>query len=208
MKMMAEDLSEVLGEAKSYADTMQKSPDSEETDHCAGQIRNKISYMNEIINEDLALSNYEYDKKSMERKNINLLEICEKSVMRNQIKADEKKLTFQVSGVCNAKGDRKLLQKVFETMISNAIRYAVEESEIQIIAEEGSICIRNKTDQVLPQNSGKLWKCMVSQNIEHEKEGEIGLGIAEKIVKDHKWKYSLAYDKENRILESRITGIR
>ena len=162
--------------------------------------------MNEIISENLATSQYEFEKKRIKRKPVELTELCAESIRRYQSKADEKKLRFVTEGKTKARGDAELLQRVFDNLIVNAVKYSVPESEIKILGGNHKIRIQNVTDQKPEGNLKRLWQPFVrgSESRSGEKGTGLGLYVAAKILNDHKWKYKLKFDEKSGMFECEI----
>jgi len=210
MNMMAHDLKTPLTAVEGYSESIEEHLNEDKKELYIAEIRNNIAFMNEIITENLAISGYELDKKTMEQNPVDLAEICREAVTRYQARIDEKNLICTISGSCNTIGDQKLLQRVFDNLILNAIKYSVSGSEIQVFSEEGNICIRNQTSQEFSGNLKRLWEPFVrgDESRSGVKGTGIGLYIAKKIMDAHKWKYKLFYDRERKIFECRISKMK
>ena len=201
--IMAHDLKTPLTAAGGYAESLKEHLHTEKMEYYAEELQKNIAYMNEIISTNLTISKMEFEKKKLQRKPVDLVELCQQSIEKYQPIAEEKKCTFAVSGKTVVRGDGEVLLRVFDNLVMNAVKYAVPESEIQVTGKGHEIRIRNITEQELEGNLKRLWEPFVrgDENRSGEKGTGIGLYIAAKILDDHKWKYRINFDKEKKAFE-------
>ena len=206
VNVMAHDLKTPLTATGGYAESLKEHLHTDKMELYAGEIEKNVHYMNEIISENLALSQYEYERRKLQKKTVDLVECCKESIQRFQGKAEEKKLLFSVEGQTSIRGDKELLQRAFDNLIINAVKYSEPESVIKIIGEKRRIRIQNKSAQKLEGNLKRLWEPFVRGNESRsgEKGTGIGLYVVAKILKDHQWKYRLRYDEKSAIFECEI----
>lgn len=206
VNVMAHDLKTPLTAMEGYAESLKEGVNTDKREVYAEEIERNVKYVNEIISENLATSQYEFEKKRIKRKPVELTELCAESIRRYQSKADEKKLRFVTEGKTRVRGDAELLQRVFDNLIVNAVKYSVPESEIKILGENHKIRIQNVTDQKPEGKLKRLWQPFVrgSESRSGEKGTGLGLYVAAKILNDHKWKYKLKFDEKSGTFECEI----
>ena len=206
VNVMAHDLKTPLTAMEGYAESLKEGVNTDKREIYAEEIERNVKYVNEIISENLAVSQYEFEKKRIERKPVELTELCRESIRRYQSKADEKKLRFVTEGETKVRGDAELLQRAFDNLILNAVKYSVPESEIKILGENHRIRIQNVADQKPEGKLKKLWQPFVrgSESRSGEKGTGLGLYVVAKILNDHKWKYKLKYDEKSQTFECEI----
>lgn len=206
VNVMAHDLKTPLTAMEGYAESLKEGVNTDKREVYAEEIERNVKYVNEIISENLATSQYEFEKKRIKRKPVELTELCAESIRRYQSKADEKKLRFVTEGKTRVRGDAELLQRVFDNLIVNAVKYSVPESEIKILGENHKIRLQNVTDQKPEGKLKRLWQPFVrgSESRSGEKGTGLGLYVAAKILNDHKWKYKLNFDEKSGTFECEI----
>ncbi len=204
---MAHDLKTPLTVMGGCAENLKENLHEDKREYYADNILSQIGYMNEIIAGNRELSRLETEKKLLKRVPVNLTQLIRISLDRNQERIREKNLQIRIDGDTVARGDAELLQRVFDNLIQNAVKYSTTGGEIRILGGRHRLSISNTAEFSYEGKLDRLWEAFVrgEESRSGEKGTGLGLYIAAEILKRHKWKYRLRYCKKQKIFTCRIT---
>ena len=154
----------------------------------------KSNKLKKLINDLFEYSKFESGGIKLEKEEINIVEIIEQSIGELSILTRERNITFHKnfsnSIILNA--DANKIGRVFENVISNAVKYSTEASTININAfkKNGGVIItfENAIDEEFKDNAERLfdrfYRADKARNSEQGGSG-LGLAIAKNIIQMH-----------------------
>ena len=154
----------------------------------------KSNKLKNLINDLFEYSKLESGGIKLEKEEINIIEIIEQSIGELSILARERNMTFSKnfskSIILNV--DPNKIGRVFENIISNAVKYSTEGSTININAFEKNdgviITFENTIDEEFEENAERLfdrfYRADKARNSEQGGSG-LGLAIAKNIIELH-----------------------
>lgn len=194
---MAHDLKTPLMAISGYAENLRENVHTEKKDRYADLIVEHVEYMNQMVEKILELAKVESISRLTEKNPVDLNTLTEAVLKKYEILMTDKNLQVKVEGVCVVEADKAYMEQAAENLIGNAIKYAPEETEIQIRLEKEGYEIRNKINGQLQTPANRLWKPFVkgddSRNM--QKGTGIGLTIVKNIADMHGFELELQYEE-------------
>jgi two-component system heavy metal sensor histidine kinase CusS len=158
----------------------------------------ELERMSKMVNDMLFLSACE--KEAILKDEVDLGEEVSKAAEYFSILAEEKNLTLDLQGdTFKIAGNKDMIRRAAANLISNAIRYAKENSLVSItLSKEKTLRISNETaTPVSQENIDRLFDRFYRvQNDRNKKDGGSGIGLAivKSIIKVHKGEISATYN--------------
>ena len=172
---MAHDLKTPLAAIAAYAESIESAPgDAAKTGEFSRKISDKVSAMDHMVEDMLALSRSETGKVDICEEDISVKELIGDILkdfpdMKAEIKGDDVIL----------KTDRKLFKQSLDNLISNCYRYREDDSVIDISIDSGKLTISNMTSMTY-EDVDSLKKPFVKGDDSRGNKGTgLGLAIAE-----------------------------
>jgi hypothetical protein len=139
---MAHDLKTPLSAIMAYAENLEaSSEDPSKVREYSKNINEKVSAMDHMIGDILALSRSETGKIDIVKEDVDVAELVKESLSAlPELKADLK-------GDAKIETDRKLLKQAIDNLLSNCDRYGDKESPVDITIDPENLLIINKTDK-------------------------------------------------------------
>lgn len=198
---MAHDLKTPLTAISGYAENLLAQVQVDKREYYAKAILSNIAYMDQMIHDILELSKSEDIRQALTQEQLDVAELTEETMESFRHLAKERNLTITVSGEGTVRTDRSLFRSLLENLISNAVRYAAEASEIRLTINRlphrpGRLCltITNRLSAPLEKPISELVKPYVKGDDSrgsHQGSG-VGLAIVENAAA--KLKYRVVYD--------------
>ena len=208
MDSMAHDFKSPLMAISGYAENLKENVQQENLEksgYYAEKICDNVTYLNGLVTKNLEILKFDRQVKKLVREQVNFKELFEEALERYQIDIQNRKLTLKLEGEMQVKGDKELLRKVADNLVTNAIRYATEGSEIGLTFSKYQLVIQNMTDIEYHGKLKRLWDPFVRGEESRTGKGTgLGLAIVSSILDRHKWKYQLKYDKERKLFSCTI----
>ena len=199
---MAHDLKSPLMAISGYAENLKESvkqESMEKSGYYAEKICDNVTYLNGLVTKNLEILKFDHQVKKLVREPVDVRKLFEEALERYQVTIEQRKLTLKLEGEMKAKGDKELLRTVADNLVTNAIRYASEGSEIKLSFSKYRFVIQNTTDIEYHGKLNSLWDPFVRGEDSRTGKGTgLGLAIVSSALDRHKWKYHLTYDKKTR----------
>ncbi|MBD5142080.1 MAG: hypothetical protein HDT22_00465 [Ruminococcus sp.] len=109
-------------------------------------ILDNIAYTDSIISRTLELNNM-HELNSLKKEKIHVLSLVEQISEKYGLLLDKKNILLKISGQAEITADLDLLKTVIENLISNAVKYTVENGTIQIKINPKSCSISNTVSE-------------------------------------------------------------
>lgn len=197
---MAHDLKSPLMAISGYAENLKANIHTDKKEDYADSIMENVSYMNDIIEHILELSKTETRGVSLNKEALEISLLLDEILDKYAIAIEEKKLNIDINGSCSLHADRQLIAQAIDNLISNAVKFAVDESTIHMECDKNSMIISNrcKTGENKDLDIADMLKPFVKgDSSRSNKSGSgIGLTIAKNIFDLHGYTMKLTF-KEN-----------
>ncbi|QDP00003.1 ATP-binding protein [Thalassotalea sp. PS06] len=154
--------------------------------------RNEIEQLDDMVGKALALSRLENQIKPIDRKPVDMVQLCQQICEEQQIQAQTKNIQLifnpgNSQALAQYWGDRELLQSAISNVLNNAIKYSPSDSTVSLeikASEPGlSIIISDAGQGVKEEDLQRIFKPFYREdNSRTRKTGGTGLGLA--IAKD------------------------
>ena len=156
MLAIAHDIRGPLMAIGGYAENMGQLIEAEEGRHYRDEILSNVSYMNSMITNMICyLKEQEADKS--EKSAFSVREIFEKKAAQYQNLIDKNKLTIAICGDVKLQTDAKMFGYIADNLVTNAVKYAKPETEVQIQIDKDSAVVRNQAAHIPDCTPEELW---------------------------------------------------
>ena len=171
---MAHDLKTPLSAIMAYAENLEaSSEDPSKVREYSKNINEKVSAMDHMIGDILALSRSETGKIDIVKEDVDVAELVKESLSAlPELKADLK-------GDAKIETDRKLLKQAIDNLLSNCDRYGDKESLVDITIDPENILIINKTDKTYDDVNSLKKPFVKGEDSRGGKGTGLGLSIAD-----------------------------
>jgi len=198
---LAHDLRTPLTSILGYLDIILKDQNltEEQKKHFLSIAFTKSKRLERLIDELFEITRMNYGFLPIEKRNINLCDLLNQLIEEMYPLLEKNHLTARVNGVPNLQitGDGDLLARVFENLITNAIRYGYDGKYVDINGfiegQEAVVQVVNYGDQIPPDDLPHIFDMFYTgDKARTQREGSTGLGlfIAKNIVEQHNGKIS------------------
>ena len=161
------------------------------------QIKDEILIIDQLVQDLLHLSHFDRPSKSHQIKNFNVNTLVDEFIERSKILASTKNLSITSSSTntnnVDVNGNKFLLDRALDNLMSNAIRHSPNNSEIEIKTEiDNENCYISISDQgegVIEESLEKIFEPFHRLDTSRNREtGGFGLGLSlvKQIVELHK----------------------
>ena len=166
-----------------YAENMGQLIEAEEGRHYRDEILSNVSYMNSMITNMICyLKEQEADKS--EKSAVSIREIFEKKTAQYQDLIDKNKLTIAICGDVKLQTDAKMFGYIADNLVTNAVKYAKPETEVQIQIDKDTVTVRNQAAHIPDCTPEELWSpTKKGDDVRTGRNGGgMGLGIVRRFV--------------------------
>lgn len=200
--VMAHDLRTPLMAMSGYAENLKEEANAEKKDYYVDAILKNTEHMSQIISRNLELTKIGTEDIKKNYKKIDLVNLLKESLDEYKPLFEEKKITINVNGTLEIKGDESLLKTAFDNIASNMVKYVNEGGSIDIATKGKLLTISNTTTEIV-KNPSKLWEPFVRGDESRSNQGGTGLGlaIAKSIFDKHKLKSRIKVSEERFVIE-------
>jgi len=152
------------------------------------------------IYEDLT---YLFFKDRRIEKKIELKELIKKRILFFQLHLKTKNLKVEKQIKTNKKVNEYEFSKLFDNLITNAIKYNIEKGKIKIIVTNEYLTIKNTSEGLEDKEIKKITDRYERRN-KIEGGFGIGLNIVKKISEENNWKIKISSSKEKKYFKIKI----
>ena len=190
---IAHELKTPLAVVHSYAEGLQENIAAEKREAYLETILAETERMDAMVLEMLDLSRLEAGRVKLSQDETDLSALTAATVEKLQPLADRRGLDFTVTApeTLPVTADEARIAQVIENLVSNAVRYAKENTAVQIMmdrrAGKVSFSIENETEKLLSSEElSRVWETFYrADKARSEKGTGLGLAIAKNIVELH-----------------------
>lgn len=156
MLAIAHDIRGPLMAIGGYAENMGQLIEAEEGRHYRDEILSNVSYMNSMITNMICyLKDQEADKS--EKSAVSIRVIFEKKAAQYQDLIDKNKLKIAIDGDVKLQTDAKMFGYIADNLVTNAVKYAKPETEVQIQIDKDTVIVRNEAVHIPDCTPEELW---------------------------------------------------
>jgi signal transduction histidine kinase len=201
VRMVAHDLQNPLGVIFSFTQFLidgTRDVVTEEQRDFVGRIANSAEFMSAVIADLVDISQMNAGKLTCTMIIFDVGYKLSECIKRNRLIAAEKdiKINFEfVEATVNISGDPERIEKVFNNILSNAIKYSAEGTEILVVLslEKENVCIRITDCGIgIPvENQARIFvpfEKVARKGTKGEKGAGLGLAVAKGIIQEHRGK--------------------
>lgn len=172
---MAHDLKTPMAAIAAYAESMESvAGDADKTNEYSRKISEKISAMDHMVEDILALSRSESGTVNVSAEEINVMALVTESLEAfPDLKASIS------GGQVKIKTDRKLFKQAIDNLLSNCDRYSEKDSPVDIMIEPEKLTIANKTSETYPDVESLKKPFVKGSDSRGDKGTGLGLSIAD-----------------------------
>lgn len=190
---MAHDLKTPLMAASGYAENLLDGTNPDKNTHYAEGILENIRHMDKIISDVLELSKLESGSDILNRTQVSLKALAEDTGKKYCNAAEERNLTVTVTGNAVINADEVLMKRAIENLVSNAVKYAEEGSEIKISISDSRLAVENRFSGADIADADELLKPFVKgdKSRSSKKGSGLGLSIVKNICDMHGFRFKI-----------------
>ncbi len=179
---LAHDLKTPLTAIYGYAENLKNNVHSEKKDYYAEAVLENVNYMNSIIENTLELAKLENGSADSKPESINLAAMSAELFEKYRPVAEEKGIKLSIKGKTTVTADKETVSRAIENLISNAVRYTVENGTIEINADEKIFVMINTCDKSLKGDTEIF--CKPFTKADKSRNDRRGSGIGLSLVKN------------------------
>lgn len=178
MNTMAHDLKSPLMSISGYAENLRDNVNTDKREHYSEAILGNVKYMNHIIESVLALGKTENAALSLKKAKTSIKTIFLECAKKYDLQMKEKKLTLNIEGDVELNIDASLFAQAVDNLLGNAVKFASEDSPININIKDKVIAIANNCNESPDVDVDTLCKPFVVGNVNRSDKTGTGLGLA------------------------------
>ena len=183
MNSMAHDLKTPLTVMSGYAENLKENVQTEKREHYADSILENTAYMNGIITDVLELSKVEDTNSKDGFEKTDFCEIAKESAKRYSSALEDKNISLDIKGSFIRKANKKGMERVFDNLIGNAVKYTKNDGFIKIYAKDKpfsrhELIIENTPIAPLSVKPETLWEPFVKDDSSRSENNGTGLGLS------------------------------
>lgn len=204
---LAHDLKTPLMAISGYADNLLEHTQPEREQEYIVGIQENVGYMNDLIGQVLTLIKTGQTE-GMKKTQIVFSEVIK---IHNQLYKDqllEKGLIIEVTGETVVTADAYLVEHLLLNLFDNAVRYATENTMIEVALQEKGFSIANVCNALSKEEIQEIWNPFVKGDKSRTRTEKGGYGLGLSIVKEALescgWKGSMVYENGKVIVKIEI----
>ena len=160
-------------------------------------IQENVRYMNDLIGQVLTLDKLEHIE-SGNKTQIVFSEVLNKYIQLYKGQISEKNLTIKITGDTVVLADAYILEQLVKNLLDNAVRYATENTKIEVVLNEKDFSIANVSDTLSKEKIQEIWNPFAKgekSRTRTEKGGHgLGLSIVKEALYSCGWKGEMLYE--------------
>ena len=206
MNTMAHDLKSPLMSISGYAENLKNNINTDKKEHYAESILGNVNYMNGIIESVLTLGKTENEKLVLKKEKTNVAALFEECLKKYDLQKNFKKLKFNIKGDGVFNIDVSLFTQAIDNLVGNAVKYASDNSEVNVTISNSAINISNKCDKMPDVDVNAICEAFVvgNENRSNKMGSGLGLAIVKNICELHK--FNLEIKCENNEFTANISN--
>lgn len=174
---MAHDLKTPMAAISAYSENLSNHIGSDKQEYYAGKVEEKVAQMNKMVNDILEFSKSEKQSVDISKEDVDIGDVIEKLIADNEhiIAKRSLKISFEKKSVV-VKTDMNLFRMAISNLISNAVLYSKEGTQIDISCDEKNLVIVNISEE--KTDNAESLKDPFVKGSKSRGSGGTGLGLA------------------------------
>lgn len=147
------------------------------------KVKEQLQEMMNIVDE---VVNLNHIVKSREVEDVNMQELCEGVIYKNNINAESKGIKIQLLNTRDStvwRGNREMLEKILYNLISNGIAHNEREGEVKVQIDDDKVTVTNRPAHIDEEIIEHIFEPFVTSAPKAMKEGEKGHGLGLYVAK-------------------------
>lgn len=163
-----------------YAENLQQIVHDAESRHYTASILDNVSYINEMITGMLSYIRLE-NTLTIKNDNVDMAALARQVTDRYTGELENRNIECEITGHAEIRADARLMDIMLDNLIMNTVKYASDNSIVNIAIDVGRLVISNDMDGEIDCDPSELWEPMKKGN--SARTGHTGNGLGLSIVK-------------------------
>ena len=163
-----------------YAENLQQIAYDAESRHYTASILDNVSYINEMITGMLSYIKLE-NTLSIKNDNVDMAALARQVTDRYTCELENRNIECEIAGHAEIRADARLMDIMLDNLIMNTVKYAHDNSIVNVTIDSGRLVISNDMDGEIDSDPSELWEPMKKGN--SARTGHTGNGLGLSIVK-------------------------
>lgn len=163
-----------------YAENLQQIVHDAESRHYTASILDNVSYINEMITGMLSYIRLE-NTLTIKNDNVDMAALARQVTDRYTGELENRNIECEIAGHAEIRADARLMDIMLDNLIMNTVKYASDNSIVNIAIDVGRLVISNDMDGEIDCDPSELWEPMKKGN--SARTGHTGNGLGLSIVK-------------------------
>lgn len=163
-----------------YAENLQQIVHDAESRHYTASILDNVSYINEMITGMLSYIRLE-NTLTIKNDNVDMAALARQVTDRYTGELENRNIECEIAGHAEIRADARLMDIMLDNLIMNTVKYASDNSIVNIDIDVGRLVISNDMDGEIDCDPSELWEPMKKGN--SARTGHTGNGLGLSIVK-------------------------
>lgn len=163
-----------------YAENLQQIAHDAESRHYTASILDNVSYINEMITGMLSYIRLE-NTLTIKNDNVDMAALARQVTDRYTGELENRNIECEIAGHAEIRADARLMDIMLDNLIMNTVKYASDNSIVNIAIDVGRLVISNDMDGEIDCDPSELWEPMKKGN--SARTGHTGNGLGLSIVK-------------------------
>lgn len=163
-----------------YAENLQQIVHDAESRHYTASILDNVSYINEMITGMLSYIRLE-NTLTIKNDNVDMAALARQVTDRYTGELENRNIECEIIGHAEIRADARLMDIMLDNLIMNTVKYASDNSIVNIAIDVGRLVISNDMDGEIDCDPPELWEPMKKGN--SARTGHTGNGLGLSIVK-------------------------
>ena len=193
-KAIAHDLKTPLAVISGYAENLLENIQPEKREHYARGIKDNVERCDRILRDMLEIYRMESGYVALNPEKIALAEITEEILTQYADILVAKEITLHIQGSAEITGDKKLIKRALDNLISNAVVYTDSGGKVQIDITKEKFSIFNSGFPIPSEELYNIWHAYYKLDKARIKNGSgsgLGLSIVRSIFELHGFQYGV-----------------
>ena len=180
MAAIAHDVRGPVTAISGYAENLQQIVHDAESRHYTASILDNVSYINEMITGMLSYIRLE-NTLTIKNDNVDMAALARQVTDRYTGELENRNIECEIAGHAEIRADARLMDIMLDNLIMNTVKYASDNSIVNIDIDVGRLVISNDMDGEIDCDPSELWEPMKKGN--SARTGHTGNGLGLSIVK-------------------------